>query len=444
MERKAKAPKAAKAPAEVKEFRAQLGIALRKRGVSLDVLVEACDETDFPVARTTLFRHVQRLEADEPVISPDYAEGRPRLLTDEQWLVVGGAILCAEERTHLVWVRDWVRRYLGVELSVPTVSRHLKELSITAQSIVSRSLKHNMDRGTYVRLFYNDVLELHKRGFFTDMSKVVLHDSTSNSRRLERYTTLNISGGKARKLSAVELTYTDLYMAAIWGDGINRTPCLFFTYDKTFQRDGERWNEVLEWCRAWGIDPVRIVFLEKPQAKSVYVGAKKDHVGKFFTAYRKVLKDAKVIHDAGREYKKDGEYILADGAADHFVLRPETHGEVSPLDNRYFGFVKRWWRLEREKFCGHDVSKQNLYLLYCIDYVSEEQTQAQFTRNFLLDKPKLSLQAVEDMLSESTRLTMRNQAKETAYLDAYDKFVSGGGLEVNDALEDDLDGDYWK
>lgn len=431
-------------PNDVKEYRAELMHHLLEAGVAFTVLHDANQKTSFPVGASTLRKHVRQFASDGHVLSPDNKAGAPQLLTDEQWHVVAGAILSAEERTHLVWVRDWIRLHYDTDMTLQSVSGWLKKLNITARSVVSRQLKPNITRNTYVKLYYDDVLELHNRGFFADMSKVVAHDSTSNSRRLERVTTLAMSGSKAKKMAAPGVHFTDLYMASIWGDGIARTPALMFTYDPTFKPNGPRWKEVKEWCRAWGIELWRIVYLEPPTKDATYVGAKKDLVGHFFNLYRDELAGCRMIHDAGGEYKKDKDYILADGAADHFVLRSETHGEVSPLDNRFFAIAKRWWRLERRSFCGDDVAKQNLYLLYCIDFVNAEQIQAQWNRNFLLEKEKLSLKDVDAMLAETTRLTTANQDREAMYLAAYDAFVQGGGLQDFPPQTGSLDGAYWK
>jgi hypothetical protein len=49
-------------PQVVKEYRAELASALKKRGVSLDVFLAANNETHFSVSRSTLFDHVAEID----------------------------------------------------------------------------------------------------------------------------------------------------------------------------------------------------------------------------------------------------------------------------------------------------------------------------------------------------------------------------------------------
>jgi hypothetical protein len=89
---------AAGTPAVVKEYRAQLAAALKRRGVALDVFLEANSETDFPVGRQTLFRNVKAVDEGEAPLSAEKKSGRPAKLTDEQWDVVAGAILLEKKK----------------------------------------------------------------------------------------------------------------------------------------------------------------------------------------------------------------------------------------------------------------------------------------------------------------------------------------------------------
>ena len=326
-------------------------------------------------------------------------------------------------------------------MSLPWVSGFLKEMSITAQLVTSRRLKKNIFRDDYVKTYYQDLLRFQELGFVASGVPYGFHDSTSNSRRLERATTLNISGGKAKKLFAPKPKHTDLFMAMEWSDGVMRTPALMFTSDDTFDPKGPRAKEVEEWCKAWDISAHQIIY--EPGGKA-YTSADKTHVGHFMGIYHEELKGRGMIHDAGNEYKKGKEYILADGASAHMVLTPVTHGEFSVMDNRIFAIAKRWWRLERDFYCGDDLSKQSLYLLYCIGYVSPEIIKAQFTRNLLLDEEKLSISAVEKMLSENTRLTHSNDKKRESYITTHERWLEEGKLKVLEPPSDELDGAYWK
>lgn len=443
METPSKKYASAGTPLVVKDYRAELVVALKKLGVSVDVFLAANNETRFPVSRSTLFEHVAAIERGEAPLSSEKRSGRPGALTGEQWDIVCGAILYAEEKCDLSWVKAFIEDAFDVDVSEPTISRHLKENHLTLQMVGQRPMPKGMSREEYVSIYYDFLLLLQNNGFFKgDHSNTYCIDHTTNSYRLERVKTYNIRGGKQKKFSADKPVYTNSYMAAFCMKEEGRYPSFMFTHDPTFDPQGRRWSEVLEWCKAWDIDSTRIVF--QPSDKK-YCAEAAWQVSHFLNIYRRKLKDSRVLHDAGNSFKFDGEYILADGAQMHFVFPPAPHGELSILDNNLFGIAKRWWRTEREKYCGVDFSKQALYLLYCIDCIKPEQVTAAWTKNYLLDLEKPSLKALDDRLRDSNRLTFPNQQRELEYLEAYNSWmVEQDEQHVFEALNSTLDGSYWK
>lgn len=101
-----KKPNIAGVSPEVRVFAAELALALQKRGVSRSVFVEAASETSYPVTKPTLNRHIAAVSKREAPLSSEKKSGRRPLLSTEKWDVVAGAVLCAEEQTHLQWVVD--------------------------------------------------------------------------------------------------------------------------------------------------------------------------------------------------------------------------------------------------------------------------------------------------------------------------------------------------
>ena len=431
---------------EVKVFAAELALALQRRGVARALFVESAQDTSYPVTKASLDRHIAALEKGDTPLSTDKKSGQKPLLSVEEWDIVAGAVLCAEEKTHLQWVVDWIQEKFGLEVALNTVSKHLSEMKLTIKLVRKRPMPKGMTREQYVRLYYEDVLRLHNSGFFKHSDDLIYTiDATSNSRRLERETTIGMSGAPAPKFSSAKVLYTDTYLAALWKDGTNRTPTLMFTFNPALEEGGPRWEEVKEWCRAWGLETCQIVFAKSTKK---YCATTQKHIGHFKALYCNRLAGTHVMHDDGNEFKIDGESILGDGASMEFVFTPATHGEESVLDNNWFAIAKNWWRAEREKFCGKDFDKQSVYLLYCIDFYKSDQISRLYMRNFLLDQKKLSLAHVDDLLKQTTRMTFQNQERMERYIGAFQKRRKendeNAPQDVLEALESGLDGSYWQ
>jgi hypothetical protein len=93
MEQEPKKFKSAGTPQEVKEYRAELALALEGLGVPLQTFLLANDKTRFPMSEASLYRHVQSLRSGRPPLSAEKHAGRPPTLSNEQQAVLAGAIL---------------------------------------------------------------------------------------------------------------------------------------------------------------------------------------------------------------------------------------------------------------------------------------------------------------------------------------------------------------
>ena len=182
-------------PTDVKEYRASLAVALKRRGVPLSDFLEANNETEFPVSQSTLYTHVKAVEEGGSALSAEKATGRPTKLTEEQWDIVAGAILTCTEKTDLQWVLTWIATHFRVKLAFSTVSRHLNELDLCFRLTGGRPMPRTMTEESYVMEYYECVLKLRDTGFFAhDPCKVIAVDCCTNSRRLDRVTTISMIG----------------------------------------------------------------------------------------------------------------------------------------------------------------------------------------------------------------------------------------------------------
>jgi transposase len=426
-------------PALVKDYRAQLARALRDAGVRLETFVEANNSTSFPVALRTLQEHVAALEAGRAPLSAEKKSGRRAKLTEEQWAVVAGAILLSAEKTDLQWVVTWIRENLDIDVDYSTVSRHIAELQLSFRLTGGRPRPKLFSSFEYVQEYYDFIKSLHDTGFFNhDPKRIVCVDFVTNSRRLEREKTIAMVGSKQRKLSRSKPKYTNSYLVAVFVEDVMQVPALMFTYDPSFDPDGPRAAEVQQWCDEWHIDRDRIVYAKSNKS---YCKESQAQVAHFKRVYGRQLQGARVLHDDGNAFKKDGELMLADGADRCVVFPPVTHGELSVLDNKVFAVAKNQWRTERG---GTDLSRDDLYLLWCIDWARKEAIRSYWDHNFMLDVKKLSLAAAEERLRGTPNWRW---LLEEHYVASYESWREEHGEVVQeqqwDALESYLDGAYW-
>jgi transposase len=430
---------AAGTPVEVKEYRAKLALELKRAGVSLDVIVKANNLTQFPVGRSTLFAHVKALEAGEAPLSAEKHSGRPVKLTTEEWAIVAGAILLEVKKTDLQWVVTWIEGSFGVNVSLATVSRWLDELELSFRLISGRPMPKSMTEEDYVIQYYDFVQKLHNESFFDwDHKKIVCVDCCTNSRRLERETTIAMVRSKQKKFSANRPLYTNTYVVAVCLDDEGQYPALMFTHDPAFDPAGPRVEEVQKWFDEWQIDRDRVIYT-KGAKKYNYESA--DMLAHFKNVYCQELKGTRIMHDGGNSFKIGGEFMLADGADRHVVLPAATHGELSPLDNKVNAIAKNWWRTERS---GDDFSKQDLHLLWCFDWVEPKAVRICWEQNFMLKVKKLSLAATKDQLQGKK---FSRGDKMASYIAAFESWREEQGVPIAQAefevLQSNLDGSYW-
>ena len=406
-------------PTSVKEYRAELALALKDAGVPLQTFLDANDKTRYPVKKTALYDHVAAIKSGESPFKQAKQSGRPPALTDADWDVVCGAILRSKSPADLSWIQRWIRDNFAVELDLSNISRHLKDKVMTWRLASWHPISKGSSMENYVQQAYEWVLTLHNSGFFKHPPhKIVCIDTCFNSYRLDRQKTFNILGGRQRKFSSPTPVYTSAYVACVSMKDEAQYPALMFTRDPAFNPRGQRWTEVLEWCEKWGINPSRIVFSAEGKK---YWGEGRDIYGHFKSVYREELAGTRVLHDGGPAFKIGDEFIFADGADRLEVFPSDPHGELSVLDNNFFGMAKSMWRAERPR---EDFSKAALYLLWCMDWVSKTAVEKMWRYNFALDMKPLSLAAFSDRIRGG-----RNQKKASAtlqrrYQNAYTKWAA--------------------
>lgn len=264
----------------------------------------------------------------------------------------------------------------------------------------------------------------------------------TDSRRRELDKTLAIRGGKQPKVARSSPTYTSSFLVAVaYGEGAELKACMF-THDPTFDPNGPRRHEVQGWCDANKISRDQIFFSRSARH---YCKESQDQVVAFEQKNRAALRGARIIHDAGGAFKKDGEYILSERADRVVVLPPVQHGELSVLDNKVNAVAKAQWRAARH---NEDFSWDAFLLLVYLERVGQDSITSFWTKNFLLDEPQLTVEAVERRLSKVNKRDMVRAGLADKYADAYATWAEEHD-EVVPVYDGDvplggLDGPYWK
>jgi hypothetical protein len=83
---------------ELNVYAAELFLALEDRGITQRDFVQATKNTSHKMSEATLSRNIKALKKGESPYKDSDKRGRPAKLTDEQWNIVAGAILCFDKK----------------------------------------------------------------------------------------------------------------------------------------------------------------------------------------------------------------------------------------------------------------------------------------------------------------------------------------------------------
>jgi len=412
-------------------------------GVEMKTMVKALKKTSYSPSQRTLYEHVAKVGKGKEVLSSEKKTGAKRALTDEESRVVAGWILLQEKKVELWTVQQWIRANLSIDVSIPTISRYKDEWGLSVQLTGKRPLSEGSTRDEYVLGYFEFCKELRDTGFWDfPKRKILCLDSVTNSMRADREKTLHLKGAAQKKLSRNVPTYTNNYLVCVALEGGEDYDVLMFTHDPTFDPKGPSWKKVEKWCRKLGVRTDQIFYVKSSKK---YCAEQSWQISQFFSRYRRQLAGTRVLHDGGPAYKKDGSYILEDGADRLVVLPSEQHGRLSPLDNKLNAVAKALWRADRTMT---DFSYDALLLLSKLEQVGQDDITGWWSQNFLLDAKELTLSAVDSRLKEVKKKPPIRQGLADAYIEAYESWCTYNSempLEKPpEELQDNFDGQYWK
>jgi hypothetical protein len=231
---------------ETRQVVAEWAKNLKDSGMSVADLAEKGEGTSYSPSPRTLQHHVAAIERGEDLFKEEKDTGRQPVLLWDQRKVLCGAVLMSEEKVNLEKFSDLSEEYFGVPLAKSTASDYCRQLGLSFQLVGDRPMPKNLSFDEYVLGYFQWVLDSRNDGFFNvDVSKLACADSFTNSIRTFREKTLNGIGRKQKKFPRVDYKYTDNFMGCQWGDGINRTPTLHFSFNKAYASSNPDANLVI-------------------------------------------------------------------------------------------------------------------------------------------------------------------------------------------------------
>ena len=418
-------------------------VALQGLEVPVSTIVLALSKTDYAPDKRTLQRHMAAIKAGNAPFSAEKASGRKPALQDEQWAIVFGWVLHQNKILNLEQVQRWIKANLGLDVSIATISRHKDAMGLSFRLVSRRGVPFGTTRDEYVLGYFDFVQHLRATLFFDHPPmRIICLDFVTDSRRRELEKALGIKGTKQQKVARSTPTYTSSYLVGVALEaGADIKTCMF-TYDPTFDPNGPRRHEVQEWCDANKILREQIFYSKSAR---YYCKESQAQVVAFEALNRDALAGARILHDAGGAFKKDGESILVEHADRVVVLPSVQHGELSVLDNKVNAVAKAQWRAGRH---NEDFSWDAFLLLVYLERVGQDAITSYWTQNFMLDMPELTVEAVEKRLTHINGAPPVRQHLADQYIDAYATWAEEHN-EVVPVYEGDvplggLDGPYWK
>jgi hypothetical protein len=309
---------------ETRQVVAEWAMAAKASGTPVRSFAKNGEKSSYSPSARTLRRQVASLERGEDLFMKEKDTGREPALLWDQRKVLCGAVLMAEEKVNLEKFSGLSEEYFGVPLAKSTASDYCRQLGLSFQLVGGRPMPKNLTFDEYVLGYFEWVLNSRNEGFFNvDVSKLACADSFTNSIRTFREKTLNGIGRKQKKFPRLDYKYTDNFMGCQWGDGINRTPTLHFSFNKAYAPSNPDANLVDNYFKDLDLNRDRSFF---EQSTKFYCAEKSIQAHNFVDRYRRELKGSHVMFDGGPAWKIKKQYVMEGYVRNYRVLAPAQHG----------------------------------------------------------------------------------------------------------------------
>jgi hypothetical protein len=339
--------------------------------------------------------------------------------------------------------QDAAAWFFRIDLSDGTVSNYAKDAKLSYKLCGSRFRPVGLDFATYCQQYYQWVLDRHNDGSFArGPSLICCMDFLTTSERVERIKSYQPKGGKQWKISGKASKYTDTIFLCVFADGEWRVLPRLFTHNPDLDLNGPNGALVMAWLKKEGLPVLCVVYVYKKDA--TFCAECKDQVHTALSGHD--FGGVLGIRDKGPSYGKKNEDIFADyGFERVVVLDPDTHGELSVLDNPLNAIIKAEQRSCKKP--GMADWEKSLLMLRAAYNLKKKTIVDAFEKNYFLGKKKLSLAKVEEMLKGKRYSNPERDAYHDSCIKQYEAFAAQNPLLCKGPLQVgndcDLNGWYW-
>ena len=282
---------------------------------------------------------------------------------------------------------------------------YLKASGFRLKRMTTKTSGYKLSKRELVEVAWNFVADLRRaRVWLTVPQLICSMDFTLTSHRNDQLMSFGMVGAENPELGKGLSPYTNCILTCIWPDGVNRTPCIMWTFNPEFRVDRkptkrrkiltDRFSELRD---HFNVDLARCRWLVNPDKK--YFVAEGPDLVRAFCKHYNLGANMIVFSDGGNAFKEEDVDIFVDmGFAAHYTYPSPVHQFLSPNDNDIHGVAKVPWRLNVLDFA--DDVDATLCLMNYLDDAMVRHGERCFKRNMM----ELKKEDVEQLVSRGRKV----------------------------------------
>ena len=207
------------------------------RNFSQEDVRDVFREASFDVPRSTLSDWLHRIDSTGEAVPLGSGVGSAPLLDAFDLELLAGFILHKNfkcEEVHLQTVVTFLRDELGVVMQKSTACEYLKDLGFSRRDLVTRKKSYMRQKEDVGNRYYRWLVRHRISAASFLVCSLDFTYTTHRTRKVHGYARV---GAVPPEVSDSTPSFTNCVVTCIWADGVNRTPCVLFTYDALFRSD---------------------------------------------------------------------------------------------------------------------------------------------------------------------------------------------------------------